>query len=185
VRDACGGDEAPSRPDRQPPASGDDGGEAPCSAHVLDQPLQVSDGVLADVLRELADAVVITDADGRITFWNDAATRLFGWPADEAVGQTLDLVVPEHLRDRHWAGYRRAMASGRLAVGDRVLEVPARHRDGRALSIALTVSLVRGPAGARPRGTAAVIRDDTGRWQERTHQRDERAAPGRGPTAVP
>jgi hypothetical protein len=84
----------------------------------------------------------------------------------------------------NWAGYRRAMASGRLAVGDRVLEVPARHRDGRALSIALTVSLVQGPAGTAT-GDGRVIRDDTGRCHERTHQRDERAAAGRGPTATP
>ena len=77
------------------------------------------DDLLPALVRNLADAVVIADAEGTIVFWNDAAERLFGWPASEAVGQTLDLVIPERLRERHWTGYREVMASGEPAEGAR------------------------------------------------------------------
>ena len=136
----------------------------------------MSDQALAGILRQLADAVVVADAEGTITFWNDAATRLFGWPAHEAVGSSLDLIIPERLRARHWAGYRRTMATGRTEYGDQLLQVPALHRDGRALSIAFTVTLLRGPDALRPHAIAAVVRDDTERWHEQRRLHAELAA---------
>jgi PAS domain S-box-containing protein len=151
----------------------DEGGEAPCFAHLLGEPLVVTDALLGDLVRELADAVIIADAEGTITFWNDAATSLFGWSAAEAVGRTLDLIVPERLRERHWAGYRRTMQTGEMRSRDGLLEVPALHRDDRPLSIAFTVTLLRSPTSSRPIGIAAVLRDDTERWQERRRLRDE------------
>jgi PAS domain S-box-containing protein len=163
---------------------GDEGGEAPCFAHLLEQPLELDDALLAGLVRELADAVVIADAQGTVMFWNDAAVRLFGWSADEAVGRSLDLIIPEPQRDRHWAGYRRTMTTGRTDYGDRLLEVPALHRDGRRLSIAFTVTLLRRPDERMPCGIAAVMRDDTERWQERRQLRDAVAAqhePSLGP----
>jgi PAS domain S-box-containing protein len=149
----------------------DEGGEAPCFAHLLDQSPQHTDQTLATLVRELADAVVIADIEGTITFWNDAATRLLGWSTDEAIGSSLDLIIPERLRTRHWAGYRETMATGHTTYGDRLLEVPALHRDGRTLSIAFTVTLVRDPDGGKPTGIAAVLRDDTERWEERRRLR--------------
>jgi PAS domain S-box-containing protein len=102
--------------------AGDEGGdEAPCFAHLLADHAQPTNHNLADLVRQLADAVVIADSDGVITFWNDAATRTFGWPAAEAVGRSLDLIIPERLRERHWAGYRQTMATGRTSYGDRLL----------------------------------------------------------------
>jgi PAS domain S-box-containing protein len=152
----------------------DEGGEAPCFAHLFpDDP--INNLLLADLVRELADAVVIADADGVITFWNAAATRLFGWEATDAIGTSLDLIIPERLRQRHWEGYRRVMATGRTDYGDRLLEVPALHRDGRPLSIAFTVTLLHRADGRGPRAIAAVIRDDTERWQERRRLRNELA----------
>ncbi len=163
----------------------DEGGEAPCFAHLFDEPEPWSDHALAPVLRQLSDAVVIADAEGTITFWNDAATRLFGWSAHEALGNTLDLIIPERLRARHWTGYRRTMATGETSYSDRLLEVPALHRDGRQLSIAFTVTLLRPCDGEPPHAIAAVVRDDTERWQERRRLRAEVAAlrgdqPGHG-----
>ncbi len=111
--------------------------------------------------------MVVADAEGTITFWNDAATRLFGWAANEAVGRSLDVIIPERLRARHWAGYRETMSTGHTDYADRLLEVPALHRDGRALSIAFTVSLLRDPYDGTPTAIAAVLRDDTERWRER------------------
>jgi PAS domain S-box-containing protein len=154
----------------------EEGGEAPCSAHLFDQPLDIDDELLARLVRGLADAVVIADAEGTIAFWNDAAARLFGWSADAAIGQSLDLIIPERQRDRHWAGYRRTMATGETSYGDRLLEVPALHEDGRRLSIAFTVTLLRRPGQQSPCAIAALVRDDTARWQEWRQLRDQISA---------
>ena len=153
--------------------SGDEGGEAPCFAHLINH-AQLTNDDLADLVRQLADAVVLADSDGVITFWNDAATRIFGWSAAEAVGRSLDLIIPERFRERHWAGYRHTMATGHTSYGDRLLEVPALHRDGHTVSIAFTVTLLFA-GGTAPRAIAAVVRDDTARWHERRRLRAELA----------
>ena len=132
----------------------------------------IDDHLLAGLVRDMADAVLLADTDGTITFWNAAATRVFGWPEDEAVGRNLDLIIPERLRERHWDGWRHVVATGTTQYGDRLLEVPAAHRDGRPLSIAFTVSLLTDAAGAVT-GIAAVVRDDTERWQQRRAARVE------------
>jgi len=149
------------------PRHSDDGGEAPCFAHLLaDTSGDIDDHVLAQLVRELADAVVIADPDGIIVYWNDAATRLFGSSAVEATGRSLDLIIPERLRARHWDGYRRVMTTGHTDYGERLLEVPALHRDGRTISIAFTVTLLKRPGERQPFGIVAVIRDDTARRAE-------------------
>jgi PAS domain S-box-containing protein len=144
----------------------DDGGEAPCLAPLFDAGAP-TDADLAAVVRGLSDAVVVADADGTITFWNDAAERLFGWPAPEALGQSLDLIIPERLRDRHWAGYRQVMGGGPGRHGAELLQVPALHRDGSQRSVAFTVTLLRRGGDVRPVAIAAVLRDQTEQWQER------------------
>jgi PAS domain S-box-containing protein len=151
----------------------DEGGEAPCFAHLIDVPKSVSDAELVDLAHRLADALVIADHDGMITFWNAAAERLLGWTAEQAIGQTLDLIVPERHRERHWTGYRQTMATGETRYGSQLLEVPALHRDGRTLSIAFTVTLLPPlPGGTGERSIAAVIRDDTAHREERRQLRD-------------
>ena len=135
----------------------------------------VSDEVLAQAVRRLADAVLIADADGQIVFWNAAAERLFGWSESEAVGHRLDLIVPERLRDRHWEGWHRVMATGETKYGDSLLEVPALRRDGTPLSIAFTVSLLTDPGTDKVTRVVAVLRDDTVRWQERREMNAELA----------
>lgn len=124
------------------------------------------EAALARLWNHLADAVIIADPAGKIVLWNQASERLFGWPATEAIGQTLDLIIPERLRDRHWTGYRQVMKTGRTSYGDRLLEVPAAHRDGRTLSVAFTVTLVVRPDNAVA-NIVAVLRDETARWNER------------------
>ena len=116
-------------------------------------------------LRAAADAVIAAGADGRIVFWNPAATRLFGFTAGEALGQSLDLIIPERFRARHWEGYRQVMATGRTKYGAEVLRVPAQRKDGKALSIAFTVSLLDAADG-KGKLIAAIVRDETARWNE-------------------
>ena len=114
----------------------------------------------------LGDAVVVADASGAITVWNPAAERLFGFTQAEALGNSLDLIIPERLRERHWAGYERTMTSGETRYAHDVLRVPAVHKDGRALSIAFTVGLLNGPQGTVT-GIVAVIRDETQSFTEK------------------
>jgi hypothetical protein len=90
----------------------------------------------------------------------------------------MDLIIPERLRGRHWDGYRRVMESGHTEYADRLLEVPALRRDGRPLSVAFTVSLMLRPGEDRPEGIAAVLRDDTERFEERRRLRRLAATQG-------
>lgn len=117
------------------------------------------------LVRSMGDAVAITDADGAIMVWNAGAERIFGFSEAEALGQSLDIIIPERQRGRHWEGYAKTMSTGQTRYGSSLLRVPALHKDGRTLSIAFTVALVTGPDGAVD-GIAAVIRDETPRFQE-------------------
>jgi PAS domain S-box-containing protein len=117
------------------------------------------------VVKALGDAVVICDRDGVIRFWNAIAERLFGFAPTEALGSSLDLIIPERLRERHWAGFDKAIATGQTRYEHDVLSVPATHKDGRALSIAFTVGVLLG-SERQVTGLVAVIRDDTKRFAE-------------------
>ena len=118
----------------------------------------------AEFLSVTGDAVVAANARGEIIYWNPAATGLFGYTQEEALGRPLDLIIPERLRERHWSGYNRVMKSGETRYGSAVLRVPALHKDGRALSIAFTVALMGAPDGSWI--IASTLRDETARWQE-------------------
>ena len=144
----------------------DEGGDPACWAEQFEDRTVTppGDAELARLVRQLADAVVIADTEGRITFWNDAAERVFGWSARDAVGQTLDLIIPDRQRGAHWDGYARVMRTGETRYGDQLLRVPALHLDGERRSIAFTVSLLTEGDGVT--GIAAVIRDETARWAD-------------------
>jgi PAS domain S-box-containing protein len=118
------------------------------------------------ILATSADAILATDRDGVIRFWNPGAARIFGFAEGEAVGASLDLIVPERLRQRHWEGYRRVVASGatRYGAGD-VLAVPALTKDGRQISVEFTIVLLRN-AKSEIVGMAAILRDVTARFEE-------------------
>jgi PAS domain S-box-containing protein len=118
----------------------------------------------------IGDAVVISGGDGNITLWNPAAERMFGFTEEEALGKSLDVIIPERLRGRHWDGYHKTMSTGQTRYGNDVLRVPAVHKDGRALSIAFTVALLYSPEKALT-GIVAVIRDETSRFQEERNLR--------------
>ena len=120
----------------------------------------------AILLRDTPEAVVYADADGVIRFWNRGAERIFGYPEAEALGQSLDLIVPQGLRERHWRGYRQTMATGesRYGAGD-LLAVPAQKKDGSRVSIEFTILPFR-EADGRLCGIAAILRDVTRRFEE-------------------
>ena len=119
----------------------------------------------AQLVTAVGDAIVVCDAGGAITFWNPAATRMFGFSESEALGQSLDLIIPERQRQRHWDGYHKTMETGITRYGNDVLRVPALHKEGRALSIAFTVAMLHAPDG-KVSAIIAVIRDETARFTE-------------------
>jgi PAS domain S-box-containing protein len=119
----------------------------------------------AALLEALADAVVACDAKGAIVVWNAAAERLFGWTRAEAMGQSLDLIIPERLRARHWEGYDKTMETGHTKYGHDTLRVPAVDKAGRSMSIAFTVAMLFGADG-KPSTIVSVIRDETERFAD-------------------
>ena len=120
---------------------------------------------LAALVRAAGDAIVVADPEGLVRFWNPAAERIFGFTQAEVLGQSLDLIIPERFRARHWAGYREVMRTGVTRYGTDILRVPAGRKDGQRISIAFTVALLKDPAG-RVTGIAAIMRDETTRWEE-------------------
>jgi PAS domain S-box-containing protein len=110
-------------------------------------------------------AILFADRDGRIRFWNAGAEATFGYSAEEALGQSLDMIVPERQRARHWEGWARVMASGVTKYGRDPLAVPAMMKDGSRISIEFNIVLLRAPTGELL-GAAAMIQDVTARWQQ-------------------
>jgi len=116
------------------------------------------------LVNAIGDAVINSDASGAITLWNPAAERMFGFTQSEALGQSLDLIIPERLRGRHWDGYNKTMATGETRYGHDLLKVPAVDKAGRTMSIAFTVALLQSQGEVT--GIVAIIRDETARFQE-------------------
>jgi len=111
----------------------------------------------------VGDAIMACDAAGLITLWNPASERIFGFTQAEALGRSLDIIIPQRQQQRHWDGYHQTMASGKTRYGNDVLRVPAVHKDGHALSIAFTVALLRSPDG-KVASIVAVVRDESARF---------------------
>jgi PAS domain S-box-containing protein len=117
------------------------------------------------LIEAVGDAIVVCDASGAIRLWNSAAERMFGFAQSETIGQSLDLIIPERQRQRHWDGYNKTMQTGITRYGNDVLRVPALHKDGRPLSIAFTVAMMHSADGTVT-AIIAIIRDETVRWSE-------------------
>jgi PAS domain S-box-containing protein len=143
------------------------------------------DRLIARLAADCPDAVIVADRDGKIRFWNRAASRIFGFAEVEALGASLDLIVPEGLRARHWEGYDRVMAGAPSRYGEgEILAVPAMRKDGARISIEFTVRAVHDEAG-RPVAIAAFLRDVTARFEEMRALRRELAALKAGAPPAP
>jgi PAS domain S-box-containing protein len=126
-----------------------------------------------------ADAIIGTDRAGIIRFWNRGAARIFGFTQAEAIGQSLDIIIPEKLRARHWHGYREVMKTGesRYAHGD-LLSVPALRKGGTRISVEFTIVPLRDAEGQMD-GMAAILRDVSQRFEEMRTLRQKLAAAAR------
>ena len=131
-----------------------------------DEPALSRDDIAGGLLDSTANAIIASDREGIILLWNKGAERVFGFGEEEALGQTLDIIIPEPLRKRHWAGYHETVRTGvsRYGAGD-VLAVPGLHKDGHRLSLEFTIALLEG-AGGQVRGMVSVMTDVTKRFEE-------------------
>jgi PAS domain S-box-containing protein len=120
---------------------------------------------LKQLVEAVGDAVMVADASGAITLWNPASERMFGYTEAEALGKSLDIIIPQRQQQRHWDGYHKTMATGQTRYGNDVLRVPAVHKDGHSLSIAFTVALLTTPDN-KVAGIAAIVRDESARFAD-------------------
>lgn len=123
-------------------------------------------GLAQAVLSTASDAIIATDREGFITFWNPGATRIFGFSSEEAMGRSLDIIIPENLRKRHWDGYHHTMATGESRYGSAdLLAVPGLRKDGQRVSVEFTIVMLQDAQG-QTCGTAAILRDVTKHFEE-------------------
>jgi len=116
------------------------------------------------IVTATSDAIMFADREGIIRLWNSGAERMFGYTAEEAVGQSLDLIIPENLRVRHWDGYGRVMESSSSRYSADLLSAPALRKDGTRISTEFSMVMVKDDSGVMM-GVAAIIRDVSARWQ--------------------
>jgi PAS domain S-box-containing protein len=128
--------------------------------------MNFSDIMANAVLATTSDAIIAADKGNIVRFWNPGAERIFGYTREEAIGQSLDIIIPERLRKRHWDGYRRVMAGGesRYGHGD-ILAVPGVKKDGTAISVEFTI-VPLADGSDRLTGVAAIMRDVTAKFNE-------------------
>lgn len=120
------------------------------------------------LVEQMADALIFADRDGVIRLWNAGAEALFGHTAEEAVGQSLDLIVPEHLRQAHWQGYHRALSEGATRFGREPLLTRTARKDGTTIYVDMGLAVVTDGQGSVA-GAVALLRDVT----ERRHRERE------------
>lgn len=124
------------------------------------EPNGVSDAQLRDIVRTSGDAVMICNTAGTIVYWNAGAVRVFGFSEHDALGQSLDIIIPERQRARHWEGFDRVVETGVSRYADgALLAVPALRKDGTRISVEFTITMVRD--GGAVVGMAAIVRDVT------------------------
>lgn len=117
------------------------------------------------IIESAPDAILYVNAKGLIQQWNGGSERIFGFSAAEAIGQSLDIIIPEKLRGRHWEGYYKVMASGQSRYGTDLLSVPALHRDGQRLSVDFSIVMLKDEQG-QVTGIASLMRDMTAQRQK-------------------
>ncbi len=116
------------------------------------------------IVEQASDAIILADREGAVQVWNRGAETIFGYTAAEALGRSLDLIIPERFRRAHWEGFRNAMDSGRTKYANRVLTTRSAHKDGRKVYVDLSFAILKGPDGAVI-GALAIGRDCTSRYQ--------------------
>ena len=124
------------------------------------------DQICRQLVTQAPDAIVYADDLGLIRLWNSGAERIFGYSEAEAIGKSLDIIIPENQRRRHWDGFGQTLATGITRYGSGILlSVPAIRKDGSRLSVEFTILPFHSEAG-KIVGMAAIMRDVTTRFEE-------------------
>lgn len=129
---------------------------------------------LEKLINDAPEAILISDKEGIITFWNSGAERLFGHTVTEAVGQSLDLIIPENLRGRHWDGYRQVMATGETKYKTGLLSAPGVKKDGSRISLEFSMIILWNEQN-NINGCASIMRDVTERWNKEKELKEKLA----------
>ncbi len=130
------------------------------------------ESISQEILQNASEAVMFSDREGIIRLWNHGAENMFGYPAVEALGQSLDLIIPDNLRGRHWDGYYRVMESGESRYSTDMLSAPALRKDGTRISTEFSMVMIKDSDG-KMLGVAAIIRDVTARWQRERELKEQ------------
>lgn len=138
-------------------------------------PTYTNEWLYQQIVVNTQDAIIFADRDGIVRLWNPGAEAMFGYPAEEALGQSLDLIIPDKLRGRHWEGYREVMATGVTRYGLEVLAVPGLRKDGTRISLEFSIGLLRDATGELL-GAVAIMRNVTARWQQEKTLKERMAA---------
>lgn len=125
--------------------------------------VEMNPGVYRWIVEQTTDAIIFADREGLIRIWNRGAEAVFGFAGDEALGQSLDIIIPEELRKRHWESYRAAVAAGKTKLGGRALVTRGLHKDGSRLYVDLSFAVIVDDTG-QARGALAVGRNVTERY---------------------
>lgn len=127
-----------------------------------------------DLLRCMPEALIFSDLDGIIRIWNPGAETVFGFTAIEAIGQSLDLIIPERLRKAHWEGFNKAVARGSTIPGRTSLITRSLHKSGEQIYVDMSFAMVKNQTG-KMLGSMAVARDATKRYTEEKNLRRQLA----------
>ncbi len=131
-----------------------------------------TEAIYRQIIEKSHDAILFADRNGIIDLWNSGAEAIFGHTEEEARGKSLDLIIPEKLRQRHWEGFHTVMKTGETRYGDELLKVPAIRKDGTRISVEFTIMLIRDAKDAIM-GIAAIIRDVTERWMQEKDMKEK------------
>lgn len=124
------------------------------------------------IIEKTQDAIIFCDESGIIKLWNAGAEEMFGYGSLEAIGKTLDIIMSDKHRKRHWEGYQNVMRTGRSDYSKKLLAVPALRKDGVRLSVEFSIVIITDPESGNPSGVAAIIRDVTEKWEEQKKLRN-------------
>lgn len=122
------------------------------------------DWICRNIVERAPDAIIFADSKGTIRLWNSGAEVIFGYSVKEAIGQQLDIIIPEKLRERHNQGFRKVIDTGVSKYTTDLLAVPAIRKDGSRISIEFSIVILKSDEDAII-GSAALIRDVTARWE--------------------
>jgi PAS domain S-box-containing protein len=117
------------------------------------------------MVQQAPEAIILADRGGLIRVWNRGAENVFGFSAAEALGNSLDMIIPERFREAHWRGFYMAIDSGRTRYSDKVLTTRSLHKERGRLYVDMSFSLIKDAAG-EILGALAVARDATARRLE-------------------